>query len=294
MKGIILAGGSGTRLYPMTKIASKQLQPIYDKPMIYYPLSTLMLANITDILIISTQKDIPLIQNLLEDGSQFGIKLTYKVQHEPKGLAEAFILGEDHIQNDNVAMILGDNLFYGDINFFKNAIVSQESGLSPHKAKVFGILVDDPSSYGVVEFDRAQNQVLSIEEKPKNPKSHYALPGIYIFDHTACQRAKDQKPSKRGELEITDLMLSYLSEGTLGVEIIGRGVTWLDTGTPESLLEAGQLIHTLEKRHGFKVAALEEIALRLGFYNKNTFLEKIDRIPNGPYKRYLQSVSEEF
>jgi glucose-1-phosphate thymidylyltransferase len=294
MKGIILAGGSGTRLYPMTRVLSKQLQPIYDKPMIFYPLSIMMLARIRDILIISTERDTPHIENLLGNGSQYGIKLSYQVQKEPKGLAEAFILGEEHIKGDNVTMILGDNLFYGDLNFYREAIENQQKKSFPYKAQVFGYFVEDPSSYGVVEFDRDKNKVLSIEEKPTHPKSHYALPGLYIFDETVSEKAKNQKPSPRGELEITDLMKSYLKDNQLGVQIIGRGVTWLDTGTPESLLEASNLIRSVEKHQGLKVAALEEIALRMGFFSHTEFINCLENIPNCPYKNYLKQVAQEF
>lgn len=294
MKGIILAGGSGTRLYPMTSVLSKQLQPIYDKPMIFYPLSILMLAGIKDILVISTDRDTPHIERLLGDGSAYGINLKYKVQEAPRGLAEAFILGEDHIGKDNVTLILGDNLFQGDINFFKSAVEAQESGQSKFKARVFGYYVEDPSAYGVVELDKDSGKVLSIEEKPSKPKSHYALPGIYIFDNTAPHRAKQQHPSTRGELEITDLMLSYLKDEELGVQIIGRGVTWLDTGTAELLLEASQLVHSIEKRQGLKVACLHEIALRKGFLTKEKYMEKLEMVPKSPYKEYLLRVSKEF
>lgn len=293
MKGIILAGGSGTRLYPMTQVLSKQLQPIYDKPMIFYPLSILMLAGIREILIISTERDTPHIAKLLGDGSSYGLKLQYKVQEAPRGLAEAFTLGKDFIGEDNVALILGDNLFHGEIGFFKNAVDAQERGTGEFRARVFGYYVEDPRRYGVVELDRDTNKVLSIEEKPSEPKSHYALPGIYIFDKTVSERATHQKPSPRGELEITDLMLSYLREGKLGVQLIGRGVTWLDTGTAESLLEAGQMIASIEKRQGLKVACLEEIAFRKGFIDRPQLMREIEKIPNSPYKQYLLRVAAE-
>lgn len=294
MKGIILAGGSGTRLYPMTSVLSKQLQPIYDKPMIFYPLSILMLAGIKDILIISTERDTPHIENLLGDGSSYGIKLQYQVQTAPRGLAEAFILGEKFIGHENVALILGDNLFQGEINFFRDAVKAQEDANTSFKARVFGYYVEDPRAYGVVEMERESGRVLSIEEKPQQPKSHYAIPGIYIFDNTAPARAKAQKPSLRGELEITDLMHSYLKEDQLGVQIIGRGVTWLDTGTCESLLEAGQIIHAIEKRQGFKVACLQEIAIRKGYLSKPEYLKQLEKVPKSPYKDYLLRVGEEF
>lgn len=294
MKGIILAGGSGTRLYPMTQVLSKQLQPIYDKPMIFYPLSILMLSGIKDILIISTERDTPHIVSLLGDGSQYGIKLQYKVQSAPRGLAEAFILGEDFIGDNNVTLILGDNLFHGEISFLKKAVEAQENKSDSFRGRIFGYYVENPRAYGVAEFDKETKKIISIEEKPQNPKSHYALPGIYIFDNTVAVRAKKQKPSKRGELEIVDLMLNYHTEDSLGLEIIGRGVTWLDTGTPESLLEAGHFVSSIEKRQGLKVACLEEIALRKGFLDKNGFIKSLEHVPDCPYKNYLKTVLEEF
>lgn len=293
MKGIILAGGSGTRLYPMTQVLSKQLQPIYDKPMIFYPLSILMLAGIREVLIISTERDTPHIRNLLGDGSSYGMRLEYKVQPAPKGLAEAFILGEEFIAGEDVALILGDNLFYGEINFFKTAVEEHLSKKNPFRARIFGYYVEDPRRYGVVEMNRETGQVLSIEEKPAVPKSNYAIPGLYIFDGRVSEKAKKQVPSPRGELEITDLMLSYLDENTLAVKTIGRGVTWLDTGTAESLLEAGQLIHSIEKRQGLKVACLHEIALRMGFVTQEFMTEEIERLPKSPYREYVARVLEE-
>lgn len=293
MKGIILAGGSGTRLYPMTQIISKQLLPLYDKPMIFYPISLLMLAGIKDILIISTERDTPHIMNLLGDGSDFGVNLTYKVQSHPNGLAEAFILGEHFIGKDNVALVLGDNLFYGDIQFFKEAVKAQELGSNRFKGRIFGYYVEDPRRYGVVEFEKEGGKVLSIEEKPEKPKSNYAIPGLYIFDHRCVERAKSQKPSPRGELEITDLMKTYLPENELGVQLIGRGVNWLDTGTAESLLEASQLIATVQRRQGLKIGCVHEIGLRKNYLTKERFQETLTRIPNGPYKEYLEKVVTE-
>lgn len=293
MKGIILAGGAGTRLYPMTQVLSKQLQPIYDKPMIYYPLSILMLVGIREILIISTERDTPHIENLLGDGSAYGVRIEYKVQDAPRGLAEAFILGEKFIGGDDVTMILGDNLFYGEINFLKNAVTAQTEAQDGMLARVFGYYVEDPHRYGVVEVDKKTGAVLSIEEKPKVPKSNYALPGIYIFDKSVASRARSQKPSKRGELEITDLMLSYHEQNKLGFQMIGRGVTWLDTGTPESLLEAGHLIMQVEKRQGLKVACLHEVAYRRGFIDKAHLQKEIEKLPSCPYREYIKRVLEE-
>jgi glucose-1-phosphate thymidylyltransferase len=293
MKGIILAGGSGTRLYPMTKIVSKQLQPIYDKPMIYYPLSILMLSGISEILIISTPRDIPHFQALLGDGDEYGMKLGYKVQEAPRGLSEAFILGEDFVGADDVCMILGDNLFHGDINFFKDAVQKQKDKTDRFRGRVFAYQVEDPRRYGVVEFDRKTDQVLSIEEKPEVPRSNYALPGLYIFDQTAARRAKNQRPSERGEIEIVDLMKSYLADDQLGVQVIGRGVSWFDTGTPESLLEAGNMIAAIEKRQGLKVACLHEIAARMGFVSLEKFAKVIECLPGSPYKNYLLKVYNE-
>lgn len=294
MKGIILAGGSGTRLYPMTQIISKQLQPIFDKPMIYYPLSMLMLAGIKDILIISTKRDTPHIMELLGDGSNYGINLTYKVQVAPNGLSEAFIIGDQFIGDDDVTLILGDNIFYGDISFFKNAVSDQIEKSDDYNARIFGYFVEDPNRYGVVEFEKETNKVVSIEEKPKVPKSNYAVPGLYVFDAQCVERAKSQKPSKRGELEITDLIQTYLDEDKLGIQIIGRGVNWLDTGTTESLLEAGQLISSVQKRQGLKIACLQEIALRKGFIDLDRFNQIVAKIPKSPYKEYLEKVREDY
>ena len=285
-KGIILAGGAGSRLYPLTLVASKQLQPVYDKPMIYYPLATLMAAGIKDILLISTPHDTPRFEALLGDGSRWGITITYKVQPEPKGIAQAFLVGEEFIDNQPVCLILGDNIFYGKMNLDK--IVSEfQSG-----ASVFGYQVQDPERYGVVEFDR-DGKVLSIEEKPKQPKSHYAVPGLYLYDENVVAIAKAIKPSPRGELEITDVNLEYLRQGKLLVERLGRGIAWLDTGTHRSLLEASNFIETIESRQGLKIACLEEIALRRGFLNCQSMKRVIDETPNSSYKDYLMRVYNE-
>jgi glucose-1-phosphate thymidylyltransferase len=294
MKGIILAGGAGSRLYPMTKVITKQLQPVYDKPMIYYPLSFLMLGGIKDILMITTPHDKPHFEALLGDGKHLGIKIEYKIQDSPRGLPEAFILGEEFIGNEDVVLILGDNLFYGDIKFYKEALKAQgkkENGLD---ARVFAYYVNDPTSYGVVEFDKVTKKVKTIEEKPKAPKSNYAIPGLYLFDKTVAKRAKALKPSPRGELEITDLILSYHQEGSLGVEIITRGVAWLDTGTPKSLLEASSYIGAIEERQGLKVACLEEISLRMGFITAQEFEKVMNALPNSSYRNYLQKVYGEY
>ena len=259
MKGIILAGGNGSRLYPMTKIMGKQLLPVYDKPMIYYSLSVLMLGGIKDILIIVTERDLPKFKELLGDGSQYGINLSYIVQASPDGLPEAFVLGEDFIKNENVCLILGDNIFYGDLSFFYQALKKQEE--AKEGAQVFAYQVADPRAYGVVEFDKASGKVLSIEEKPKNPKSQYVLPGLYLFDSSVAERAKKLKPSHRGETEIVDLIHSYLNSETLTIEIVRSGVTWLDTGTPKSLLQASQFIATMEEKYGESIGDLHAIAL---------------------------------
>ncbi|MDF1580602.1 MAG: glucose-1-phosphate thymidylyltransferase RfbA [Desulfuromonadales bacterium] len=282
-KGIILAGGAGTRLYPLTLVASKQLQPVYDKPLIYYPLSTLMMAGIEDILIISTPHDTPRFEALLGDGSRFGIKLTYAVQPEPKGIAQAFLVGEAFIANDPVCLILGDNLFYGKLGLDK--IVSNFSG----GAWIFGYPVTDPERYGVVEFDK-DGKVLSLEEKPEKPKSHYAVPGLYLYDEHVVELTKGMKPSARGELEITDLNLIYLRRHQLMVEKLGRGIAWLDTGTHMSLLEASHFIGTLEARQGLKIACLEEVALRKGYIDIGRFKEIINDTPKSSYREYLEMI----
>jgi glucose-1-phosphate thymidylyltransferase len=285
-KGIILAGGAGSRLYPLTLVASKQLQPVYDKPMIYYPLATLMTAGISDILLISTPHDTPRFQALLGDGSRWGIKLSYKVQPEPKGIAQAFLVGEEFIDNQPVCLILGDNIFYGKMNL--DHIVSDFAG----GARIFGYPVHDPERYGVVEFDVA-GTVLSIEEKPKKPKSNYAVPGLYLYDADVVKTARSIEPSPRGELEITDVNLHYLRRGALTVERLGRGIAWLDTGTHKSLLEASNYIEIIESRQGMKIACLEEIALRRGFIDCTRMELVIAETPASPYRDYLQQVYDE-
>lgn len=293
MKGIILAGGTGSRLYPMTKVITKQLQPIYDKPMIYYPLSFLMLGGVKEILLITTPHDQAHFKELLGNGNQLGITIEYIIQDSPKGLPEAFILGEKFINNEDVVLILGDNLFYGDINFYRSAIKAQLEKANGISAHVFAYYVNEPSAYGVVEFDKQTKKIKSIEEKPKVPKSNYAIPGLYLFDSTVSSRSKALKPSARGELEITDLILDYHSEKKLGVEIITRGVAWLDTGTPKFLLEASQYIGAIEERQGLKVACLEEIALRQGFIDEAQFKKVMEDLPNCAYKQYLEKVFSE-
>jgi glucose-1-phosphate thymidylyltransferase len=282
-KGIILAGGAGSRLYPLTLVASKQLQPVYDKPMIYYPLSTLMMAGINDILVISTPQDTPRFQALLGDGKRWGIRLSYKVQPEPKGIAQAFLVGAEFIDDDPVCLILGDNIFYGKMGLDK--IAADFSG----GAKVFGYPVTDPERYGVVEFDK-EGKVLSIEEKPAAPKSHYAVPGLYLYDNKVVEITRELKPSPRGELEITDVNLEYLRRGELLVEKLGRGIAWLDTGTHMSLLEASHFIGTLEARQGLKIACLEEIALRMGFIDKAGMERIIQDTPKSSYRDYLAMI----
>jgi glucose-1-phosphate thymidylyltransferase len=282
-KGIILAGGRGTRLYPLTSVVCKQLLPVYDKPMIYYPLATLMLGGIREILIISTSEDIPLFKKLLGNGEQFGISIEYAVQDEPNGIAEAFTIGKDFIGNNQVCLILGDNLFHGKLDFLRNALQTNVGGT------VFGYKVQDPERYGVVEFD-AQGKVISIEEKPTNPKSRYAIPGLYIFDSNVSYIAENVEPSERGEKEITSVQNAYLNSGKLRVELIGRGIAWLDTGTPESLLEAGQFISVIERRQNMKVACLEEIALQVGFISLEEFEKSVDMLPNSLYKEYCKKI----
>ena len=285
-KGILLAGGAGSRLYPLTMVASKQLQPVYDKPMIYYPLATLMMAGISEVLIISTPQDTPRFQSLLGDGSRWGISLSYAVQPEPKGIAQAFLVGEEFIGGDPVCLILGDNIFYGKMEL--DRLISQFDG----GATIFGYYVQDPERYGVVEFD-AGGMVLSIEEKPASPKSNYAVPGLYLYDGQVVQIAKEMKPSPRGELEITDVNLEYLRRGELFVQKLGRGIAWLDTGTHQSLLEASHFIGTLEARQGLKIACLEEIALRMGYLDCSGMLKVIDATPNSSYRDYLVRVYKE-
>ena len=282
MKGIILAGGSGTRLYPLTKAISKQIMPIYDKPMIYYPLSVLMLANIREILLISTPRDLPVFEELLGDGSQLGIKLEYKVQKYPNGLAEAFILGEEFIGDDNVCLILGDNVFYGA--GFSGLL--EEAAKLKEGAVVFGYPVKDPRAYGVVEFDK-NGKAISLEEKPENPKSNYAIPGLYFYDNTVVKKSKSIKPSARGELEITTINEEYLKEGKLNVKQLGRGITWLDTGTHESLLQAANYVETIQNRQGYYVACIEEIAYRKKWINEIQLRQIADTMLKTDYGKYL-------
>ncbi len=288
MKGIILAGGSGTRLYPITKGISKQLIPVYDKPMIYYPLSTLMLAGIKDILIISTPEYTPLFKQLLGDGSEWGISLTYKVQEKPNGLAEAFILGADFIGDDSVCLILGDNIYYGS----GLSKLVQEAAQKTDGATVFGYHVNDPERFGVVEFDDNM-KALSIEEKPENPKSNYAVTGLYFYDNTVVEKAKNLKPSDRGELEITDINKLYLDEGKLDVKLMGRGYAWLDTGTHDSMMEAASFIATIQKRQNLKVACLEEIAYRMGYISKEKLVELAQPMKKNDYGQYLLRLAKE-
>ncbi len=286
MKGIILAGGAGSRLYPITKVYSKQLTLIYDKPLIYYPLSILMLGGIREILIISDEETIPLYEKLFGDGSQVGLSIEYVVQADPNGIAEAFILGEEFIGDESVTLILGDNIFYGDLSFFYNALERQEG------ATIFGYQVNDPERYGIVEFDE-NGKAVSIEEKPAKPKSHFAVPGLYIFDNKVVDISKNLTPSARGELEITDVNKQYMEMDELYVERIGRGVAWLDTGTPEALLQASNFFGVIEDRQGLKVACIEEIALYKEFINKQQFEDLVNTIPNSLYREYLDKILNE-
>ena len=288
MKGIVLAGGSGTRLYPSTMVVSKQLLPVYDKPMVYYPISVLMLAGIKDILIISTPHDLPNFKKLLGDGSQFGINLSYKEQPSPDGLAQAFILGEEFIGKDSVAMILGDNIFYGT-GFSAMLRKASETAVNKGEATVFGYPVKDPERFGVVEFNK-DGKAISIEEKPKEPKSNYAVTGLYFYDNSVVEYAKNLKPSARGELEITDLNRIYLEKGKLNVEILGRGFAWLDTGTHMSLLRAGQYVQTIEENQGIKIACLEEIAYRMGFLTKEQIQKDALKYKKNEYFSYIRNL----
>lgn len=282
MKGIILAGGAGTRLYPNTQIVNKQLLPVYDKPMIYYPLATLMLCGIRDILIISTSKDIPHYQDILGNGGKIGVKLYYQVEERPEGIAKALIIGEDYLAKEPVCLILGDNVFYGQ-NLPK---ILQQAGKLTKGALIFAYWVDEPERFGVVEFNQ-EGKVLSLEEKPTRPKSNYAVPGLYFYDEKAARMARMLKPSLRGELEITDLNQEYLKIDQLNVQVIGRGIAWFDTGTPKSMLEAANYIAIIEKMHGEKIACIEEIALTMDYINKSQFMGSVDALPKGSYQDYL-------
>jgi len=287
MKGIILAGGAGTRLYPITKVYSKQLTVIYDKPLIYYPLSILMLGGIKDILIISNEETIPLYKRLFGNGSQIGLNIEYKVQDAPNGIAESFILGEQFIGSSGVSLILGDNIFYGKLNYLYNAFENQDDG-----ATIFAYRVNDPERYGIVEFD-SNGKAISIEEKPEVPKSNYAVPGLYVYNNDVINISKNLKPSARGELEITDVNKVYMNQNKLNVQKIGRGVAWLDTGTPTALLQASNFFGVIEDRQGLKVACIEEIAYKRDFISKLEFENLIDEIPKSLYRDYLKRVLEE-
>ncbi len=287
MKGIILAGGSGTRMYPITKIYSKQLVTIYDKPLIYYPLSILMLAGIKEILIISNDETIPLYQKLFEDGSHIGLKIEYAIQKAPNGIAESFIIGEKFIGKDSVSLILGDNIFYGKLDFFYKAVAQNRAG-----ATIFAYQVTDPERYGIIEFD-SSGKAISLEEKPKVPKSNFAVPGLYVYDNNVVSISKNLEPSARGELEITDVNKVYMNLGELRVEKVGRGVAWLDTGTPEALLKAANFFGVIEDRQGLKVACIEEIAYQKGFINTNQFTDLLSTIPKSLYKEYLEKIITE-
>ena len=289
MKGIILAGGAGTRLYPLTMVTSKQLLPVYDKPMIYYPLSTLMLAGIRDILIISTPEDTPRFESLLGDGSRYGLSLSYAVQPSPDGLAQAFLIGEEFIGGEPCAMVLGDNIFYGNgfSGMLREAVRNAENG----KATIFGYYVNDPERFGIVEFDEG-GKVLSVEEKPAQPKSNYAITGLYFYDERVCELAKQVKPSARGELEITSLNDLYLQDGSLCAKVMGRGFAWLDTGTMDSLIDAANFVQLIEKRQSIKIAALEEIAYNKGWIDRDKLLAAADRYGKSPYGEHLRRVAE--
>jgi len=286
VKGIILAGGSGSRLYPITKVYSKQLALIYDKPLIYYPLSILMLGGIKDVLIISNEETIPLYKQLFNSGSTIGMNISYAVQPAPNGIAEAFIIGEKFIGDDDVCLVLGDNIFYGDLTFFYEGILKNTG------ATIFGYQVNDPERYGIVEFDKDGNAI-SIEEKPQNPKSQYAVPGLYIYNNEVIKISKNLKPSSRGELEITDVNKEYLNKKQLRVEKIGRGIAWLDTGTPEALLQASNFFGVIEDRQGLKVACIEEIAFHKNFITKEQFADLVNSIPKSLYRTYLEKILKE-
>lgn len=289
MKAIILAGGSGTRLYPLTMVTSKQLLPVYDKPMIYYPLSTLMLAGIRDILIISTPSDLPNFKQLLGDGTQYGVHLSYKEQPSPDGLAQAFLLGEEFIGDDSCAMILGDNIFYG--NGFRRMLREAVSNCEQGLATIFGYYVNDPERFGIVEFDET-GKVISVEEKPQNPKSNYCITGLYFYDNRVVEYAKKIRPSARGELEITDLNRLYLEEGNLNVKLLGRGFAWLDTGTMDSLLEASDFVQMIQKRQGIEISAPEEIAFINGWISRENLMKSAERYGKSPYGEHLKRVAE--
>jgi glucose-1-phosphate thymidylyltransferase len=285
-KAILLAGGAGTRLYPLTKIVCKQLLAVYDKPMICYPLATLMLGGLREVLIISTPKDLPMLQDYLGDGSQLGIRIEYAAQPKPEGIAQAFLIGADFIGNSGASLILGDNIFYGKLDFYRQALAIEQG------ACVFGYQVRDPERYGVVEFD-ADGHAISLEEKPKTPKSHFAVPGLYVYDNRVVQFCRELRPSARGELEITDLNLMYMRRNELHVKLLTRGMAWLDTGTQMSLLEASNYIATVEHRQGLKIACLEEVAFRVGFIDERALTAIVDRLPKGEYREYLRMVCEE-
>ena len=285
-KAILLAGGAGTRLFPLTKIVCKQLLPIYDKPMVCYPLATLMLGGLRDVLIITTPKDLPMLRDYLGDGTQLGIRIEYAEQLKPEGIAQAFLIGAEFLGASGASLILGDNVFYGKHDFYRDALAIERG------ACIFGYQVRDPQRYGVVEFDAA-GKAISLEEKPKQPKSHYAVPGLYVYDERVVDLCRSLRPSARGELEITDLNLLYLKEKQLNVKLLSRGMAWLDTGTHTSLLEAGNYIATIEHRQGLKIACLEEVALRVGFINQSQLSTIIDRLPKGEYRDYLQMVCDE-
>ena len=288
MKGIILAGGSGSRLFPITKVISKQLLPIYDKPMIFYPISTLLLAGIKEILIISTKRDIPIYQDLLGNGSQFGISFSYAIQEKPRGLADAFIVGEDFINKEKVALVLGDNIFYGQ-GF--SAILRKAASLEKG-AVIFGYYVKDAKSFGVVDFDMNTKKVISLEEKPKNPKSNYAVPGLYFYDNKVVEFSKSLRPSSRGEIEITDLNLEYLKRKELKVELFGRGLAWLDTGTCEGLLKASNFVEAIQNRQGLYISCIEEIVFRLGYITRKQLKNLASPLLNSDYDRYILSIAE--